>query len=62
MIYLNLMPCSNCEYFQGVKRHGKTEKSEYAKCEIAKGNDAVNLLKTSGFTISCEKQKRIWED
>lgn len=62
MICLNLMPCSNCEHFQGTARHGKEEKTEYVKCEIAKENDAVNLLEASQNLILCRKQKLIWED
>ena len=58
MICLNLTPCSNCKLFRGIVWHGKEEKTEYIKCEIALDNNAKNLLIYSDSGISCDKQER----
>ena len=58
MVMLNLMPCSNCLHYNGIKQPKKQEKNEYIACKISKSGNADELLEFNGNTAFCRFQKK----
>ena len=56
MIAIGGMPCIICKHYKGIEqREQNNEASEYVRCEIARENDAKNLLEYKNTSIDCKK-------
>lgn len=42
-----------CKHFSGVETTDGTERSEYAKCDVANGQNAANSLHFNNGKVTC---------
>lgn len=62
MINLNVLPCSNCENYRGIRWAGKEERTEFVACSLSDTGNADKLLEASGMRIRCDFQNKIYDE
>lgn len=61
MVNLEVMPCSNCMFCDGIKQPNGTENGEYVSCNESDDGKAVSNLKWADGRLSCLKRKKEFE-